>query len=91
MTALTNEQKQFYSAMDSLFRQPGWELLRQGWQAEADNLPNIVFFNAKSMDDVRDARIRHSLLRELLDLSSQMEKQQEHLISENPEPAGYDE
>lgn len=73
---LTDEKKDFYMTMESLFDHPGWALLVQGWHTEAQLLPEQVFY-----DDKLDAatlagyRVRMQLLRTLLDLPHLLQQQ----------------
>lgn len=76
---LNDEQKQFYGALEGTFRTPGWELIRQGWQEERDRLAEIVFHNAKSMDDVNAARVRYGILNELIGLAATIAAQRKHI------------
>jgi hypothetical protein len=76
---LNDQQKEFFSAMETTFNTTGWELLRQGWQAELDRLPEIVFYNAKTVDDLLIARERAKLLNELLSLPAVMTAQQKEI------------
>ena len=72
---LTDQQKEYFAAMENTFRTPGWTLLRQGWQEELDALAERMFFNAKTMEDVNQARVRYGLLNELLNLPQMIEQQ----------------
>lgn len=69
------KQRDFFVAMESLFESTGWKLLTDGWKEESERLAQEVFFNAKDYDDVRDARVRHELLMELLTLPGHIERQ----------------
>lgn len=80
MADLTNEQKQFFSSMETTFDTVGWTLLTQGWKEEQGRLSDQAFFNAKSMDDVRETRIRFSLLGELLALPEQIATQKQAIL-----------
>jgi hypothetical protein len=66
---LTDQQKEFYGALEGTYRTPGWNLMVQGWTQERDSLSEIVFHNAKSMEDVFAARVRYGLLNELIGLA----------------------
>lgn len=83
MTDLTNDQKQFFSNMETTFDTVGWTLLRQGWKEEQDRLSDVAFFNAKSMDDVRESRIRYALLGELIDLPEQIATQKQTILDDD--------
>ena len=83
MAALTDQQKEFYTALEGTFRTPGWNLMVQGWTQERDSLAEIVFHNAKSMDDVYSARVRYGLLNELISLASMHEGQRQQLETED--------
>lgn len=72
---LTNEQKEHFSAMEGTFRTSGWTLLTQGWTTERDSLAETLFYNAKSMEDIYEARVRHGLLNELIRLPETMARQ----------------
>jgi hypothetical protein len=76
---LTSEQRDFFAAMEATFDTTGWGLLCQGWQAELDRLPEIVFYNAKKIEDVEIARERGKLLTELLSLAAVMTSQREEI------------
>jgi hypothetical protein len=77
--ALTAEQREFYTALEDTFRTPGWRLMIQGWITERDSLPEIMFANAKTMEEVGEARVRYALLNELIQLSAFHEAQREQL------------
>ena len=66
--SLTPQQKEFYAQMENTFMTPGWGLMVQGWREEQEQLPTAVFFNAKTIDDVRAAKVRFGLLDELINL-----------------------
>jgi hypothetical protein len=76
---LTDQQKEFYNALEGTFRTPGWALMVQGWTTEAEGLAAVIFHNAKTMDDVHAARVRYSLLNELIGLESLHQTQREQL------------
>ena len=65
---LTEEQIEFYSAMEGTFLTPGWTLLTRGWKNEQDGLAESMLFNAQSMDDINATRVRYALLNELVSL-----------------------
>lgn len=65
---LTEQQIEFYAAMDSTFMTPGWSLLTKGWQLEQSGLAESMLFNAQSMDDINATRVRFALLNELINL-----------------------
>ena len=73
---LTDEEKDFYMTMESLFDHPGWARLVQGWHNEVQLMPEQVFYNDK-LDAVilAAARTRMQLLRELLDLPNILRQQ----------------
>ena len=77
---MNEKQKQFFAAMESLFESEGWALLTQGWQDECDRLPEDAFYNAKDMEYVRDTRVRHQLLKELLNLPAEIERQKTAIV-----------
>ena len=79
---LTSQEKGFFQDMEMLFSSPGWAHLVKGWQNEQEYLRESGFYSAKSFDELRDARIRHELLSELLELPQAMQKQREDLIQE---------
>jgi hypothetical protein len=76
---LTDEQKTFYQEMENTFNTPGWEYMKQGWAEEQSQIPLAVFFNAKSIDDVKAARVRYGLLDELLSLPETLTQQRENV------------
>ena len=82
---LTDKQTEFFSAMEGTFRTQGWTLLRQGWQEEQGLLSDRMFFNAKSMDDMNNARVRYGLLNELIELPATIAAQKAH-FEEMDEP-----
>lgn len=88
MKNLTDEQKQFFGAMEGTFRTPGWDLLKTGWQVALDSIPETVFHNAKSMDDIYAARVRYELLTDLISLPSEIARQREEILSD-PENDDY--
>lgn len=77
---MDEKQKQFFAAMESLFESEGWELVSRGWREEAERLPEDAFFNAKDFEYVRETRIRHELLQQLIDLPNQIALQKEAII-----------
>jgi len=90
MTAiLSDEQKSFYASMEGTFNTPGWELMRQGWQNEVDQLPLNAFFNANSVEDLRAARVRYAMLKEMIDLPETIENQKINAINEVDGPGEY--
>jgi hypothetical protein len=80
---LNDEQKEFFSAMENLFRQPGWALLKRGWETERAGLAETVFFNAKSLDDVERARERYGFLNEMITLPLSVDLQRGHIEDED--------
>lgn len=83
--AITERDAAYYASMQRTFETTGWENLRKGWQAEVDSLPEAMFFNAKSMEDMVKARVRYGLLRELLDLPVSLETQYNALVDGDAE------
>ncbi len=83
--AISERNATYYTSMQRTFETAGWENLRKGWQTEVDNLPEAMFFNAKSMEDMAKARVRYGLLRELLDLPSSLEAQYNALVDGDDE------
>lgn len=77
---MDDKQKQFFAAMESLFESEGWELVSRGWKEEAERLPQDAFFNASDFEYVREARIRHELLMQLIDLPNQIAQQKEAIV-----------
>jgi hypothetical protein len=72
---LTDQQKEFFGAMEGTFRTPGWTLMLTGWKNERDSLYENLFHNAKSMDDMYAARVRYNLLNELIELDKTIARQ----------------
>lgn len=83
---LDSTQIQFYSSMEDTFRTPGWALLSQGWTEEQASLSDIVFFNAKSMEDVQTARVRFGLLNELINIPKTIQAQRDQIESMDEDP-----
>lgn len=81
---LTDEQTQFFSAMESMFNSAGWKLLSQGWRQEQQMLPESAFFNAKTETDLQEDRVRYRLISELLSLPEEIARQKAAL-EEAPE------
>ena len=88
MAKLTNKQQQFYSAMEGTFRSPGWKLISDGWKEERDSLAQALFFNAKTMEDLSNARVRYGLLNELVQLPEVIAQQRANI--EDDAPTGMD-
>ena len=72
---LNDTQKEHFSAMEGTFRTSGWTLLTQGWTTELESLADTMFYNAKSMEDINEARVRHGLLNELINLPETIARQ----------------
>jgi len=60
-----------------------------GWTQERDSLAEILFHNAKSMDDVYAARVRYALLNELIGLAATHENQRTQLEEAEVEQDPY--
>lgn len=73
------EQKAFFMDMENMFNSAGWGRLQQGWESELNSLPEAVFYNAKTVEDLQAGRVRAALLRELLDLPAAVERQKEEI------------
>jgi len=84
---LTDQQKEFYNALEGTYRTPGWKLMVQGWEAERDSLAEAMFHNAKSMDDILTARVRYGLLNELVNIE-QLHVEQRTQLEERDEADG---
>ena len=65
---LTEKDKQYFAAMQDTFRTKGWELMRQGWLTEMEQIPKRVFFGAKCYEDIQKERERYGVLVELTKL-----------------------
>jgi hypothetical protein len=79
---MDNRQKEFYANLEATFLTPGWDLIKRGWQEEQQQLAEVAFFNAKSMEDVEALRVRYGLLNELISLPETIEQQKLNLINE---------
>lgn len=86
MAKLTPKQVEYFRSMELLFDSSGWSVLTQGWKQEQEALPDRVFFNAKDMTLVTEARIRYELLTELLALPAQIASQKEQALDAGAEP-----
>lgn len=82
---LTTKQIEYFSAMESTFNTPGWTLIRHGWEEERNSLAERMFFNAKSFEDVSNARVRYGLLNELVNLPQTIEQQRQQLVDQPDE------
>lgn len=89
MADLTPQQNEFYSSMEGTFRTAGWDLLVTGWKQERDQLPENVFFNAQSLEDIRAARVRYKLLEEMITLPETLEQQKINVVNDNDGPGEY--
>ena len=87
---LTDQQKEFYGALEGTFRTAGWNVMVTGWIVERDGLAEIVFHNAKSMEDVYTARVRYGLLNELIGLAETHAEQRRQLEEDAPDSGGYE-
>lgn len=85
MADLDTNQKQFFGSMEDTFRTKGWTLLTQGWRDEQQALPEMMFFNAKSMADIEAARVRYGLLNELITLPQTIAGQREQIEQMDPD------
>lgn len=90
MVKLTPKQTEYFRSMESLFDSSGWSVLQQGWKQEQEALPDRVFFGAKDMTLVIEARIRYELLTELLGLPAQIESQKQQILDADEEPSDED-
>ena len=82
---LTPQQVEYFAAMEGTFNTPGWTLMRQGWEVERDGLSQIVFFNAKSLEDINNARVRYGILNELVTLPEMIERQKQEVLDQPDE------
>ena len=82
---LTPKQVEYFAAMESTFNTPGWTLMRQGWEVERDGLYQIVFFNAKSLEDINGARVRYGILNELITLPEEVLRQKQEVLDQPDE------
>lgn len=82
MAKLTVEQTEFFRSMENTLTTSGWTLLKRGWVEESDSLPEQTFFNAKSMEDVQQARVRYGLLQELIALEKYFEAQKQAILDD---------
>ena len=73
--ALTDQDKALFDDMDRLFNSGGWDRLVTSWKEERDQLKESVFFSAKTEQDINMARLRYSLLTELIQLRDTVEGQ----------------
>lgn len=62
------KNEQMYRDVQALFEMPGWTHLRRSWEAEAEQLKEAVFYNAKDEKDLLVARTRWELLTQLVSL-----------------------
>lgn len=85
MPNLTDQQKAFFDDMENTFNSAGWDRLTQGWRQERDSIPEAVFLNAKSMDDILVARTRYELLTELLQLAEFISAKKKHTLEHGDE------
>lgn len=82
---LSPKQVEYFAAMEGTFNTPGWTLMRQGWEVESDGLSQIVFFNAKSLEDINNARVRYSILNELITLPEEILRQKQEVLDQPDE------
>lgn len=80
---LSNEQVEWYGAMDLMFASKGWTFLVQGWTREHDSLADDIFFNAQNMGDLEKARERYRLLDELIKLPGAIEAQRQLILEDD--------
>ncbi len=85
MAELTEQQIEFFTAMEATFNTPGWELMTQGWEAERNGLAEHAFFGVKSMEDMRIVRLRYRLLTELIELPKTIGQQREEVEELEPQ------
>jgi hypothetical protein len=82
---LTQQQAEFYQAMDHTFNTKGWQLMTQRWREEQIQLKDRMFFGAKDMNDVQEHRGRYELLNELLTLPEHLAKQKQFVENADPD------
>jgi len=83
---LTEQQKEFFASMESTLDSSGWALMENGWRDEQERLESRVFFGAKDMNDVLEARVRYGLLKELLDMPEMIREQKETILNTEVDP-----
>ncbi len=78
MAELTDQQKTFFSAMESTFSTSGWQhFMLPRWLEEQKMLQESTFFNAENEIDLVKARERFDLLEELITLPAKIQAQRE--------------
>ena len=78
MADLTNEQKTFFSALETTFATPGWQqFMLPRWIEEQKQLQESTFFNADNEIDLCKARERFDILEELITLPIKIQAQRE--------------
>ncbi len=82
MAELTDEQKTFFSAMETTFNTPGWaHFMHPRWVEEQAQLKESTFFNAKDETDLIAARERFDLLEQLITLPATIATQKEAALA----------
>ncbi len=81
--ALTTEEEAMFAELNVMFDTPGWAHLTNGWKQEMEQLPQAMFFNAKSAEQLDAARVRYGLLHELVNLPEALRAQREQLIEDS--------
>lgn len=89
MAELDAKQKEFFRSMEATFDTSGWTLLTQGWKEEQAALSQMMFFNAKTMEDVQAARVRYGLLTELLQLPDAIANQKQAILDSDEDEVPY--
>ncbi len=86
MAELTDEQKTFFSAMETTFNTPGWaHFMLPRWVEEQAQLKESTFFNAEGETDLIAARERFDLLEELITLPEKIAAQKEAALAADEE------
>lgn len=81
-----DDNTQLYADLEHTFNTPGWSRLVEGWKEEQKWLPEFAFYNAKTVEDLELARVRHKLLSELISLADDIRQQREALEEAEQEP-----
>lgn len=82
---LSEHDLQMYQDLEHTFNTPGWSRLVEGWKEEQAWIPEHAFYTVTTMEEMRELRVRHKLLSELIALAEDMRQQREALEADENE------
>lgn len=70
---LSDDEKNYFMDMESLFNHPGWTRLTTEMQKELDQIPLDAFRYAKNYEMMQEARARETVLRTFVEYPQAIE------------------